>query len=158
MHYAKKSLAVIDNACNFCMILYVAKDFLKDFQWFIKNVIPKFRLLRWHFLSFFHELCKTWRGFITRFEVLDYFSAAHLWFRNYQSWPAVSVLTQRCTLPENLQTALIQLWSVLINQLLEKLNIALWKSLNITENAWEPLNIYDNRWSSLSDSEWIFLV
>ena len=46
----------------------------------------------------------------TRVDVSETFSADQLWFR------ILSGLFQRCSLPENLWTALIQLWTALIFQ------------------------------------------
>ena len=78
----------------------------------------------------------------TRVDVSEIFSADKLWFR------ILSGLFQRCSLPENLWTALIQLWTALKTEILRAKNQR-WNSADFLWNrADSELNSADFLWNS----------
>ena len=94
----------------------------------------------------------------TRVEVSDRFSADQLWFR------ILSGLFRRCSLPENLWTALIQLWTALKTEIFRAKNQRCCSSVSLWNSADSELNSADFLWNSaeqrwfLNNSEWQFLV
>ena len=77
----------------------------------------------------------------TRVDVSETFSADQLWFR------ILSGLFQRCSIPENLWTALIQLWTALKTEIFRAKKSALNQSCFSADFFW---NRAEQRWFSLT--------
>ena len=78
---------------------------------------------------------------LARVDVSETFSADQLWFR------ILSVLFQRCSLPENLWTALIQLWTAMKTEIFRAKNQR-WNSADFLWNrADSELNSADFLWN-----------
>ena len=95
---------------------------------------------------------------MTRVDLSETFSADQLWFR------ILSGLFQRCSLPENLWTALIQLWTALKTEIFRAKNQRCFGADFLWNSADSELNSADFLWNSpeqswfLNNSEWQFLV
>ena len=88
----------------------------------------------------------------TRVDVSDTFSADQLWFR------ILSGLFQRCSLPENLWTALIQLWTALKTEIFRAKN-QLWNSWFRAEQRWFSLKqLWNWKFSEQKNQRWIRAV
>ena len=79
---------------------------------------------------------------VTRVDVSETFSADQLWFR------ILSGLFQRCSLPENLWTALIQLWTALKTEIFRAKNQRWNSAVKLWNRADSELNSADFLWNS----------
>ena len=84
----------------------------------------------------------------SRVDVSETFSADQLWFR------ILSGLFQRCSLPENLWTALIQLWTALKTEIFRAKNQRCFSADFLWNTADSELNSADFLWNSADF--WIF--
>ena len=126
---------------------------------YIKNVqiFPQIFIFLGWFFSIYRIVVSTISQ-STRVDVSETVSANQLWFR------ILSGLFQRCSLPENLWTALIQLWTALKTEIIGP-EIQRWNSADFLWNSTDSeLNSADFLWNSseerwfLNNSEWRFLV
>ena len=123
----------------------------------IFKIFGKFRHLAYMYFACFHYSRKKFvqEVKVSRVDVSETFSADQLWFR------ILSGLFQRCSLLENLWTALIQLWTALKTKIFRAKNqrwnsaVQLWNSWFRAEQRWFSLKqLWNWKFSEQKNQRW----
>ena len=121
---------VFDNSCENASFVDLASNTLIE-RFVIAILVIECKQFKYH------------NAFLSRVDVSETFSADQLWFR------IISRLFQRCSIPENLWTALIQLWRALKTKIFRAKNQR-WNSAdflwNRDERRWFLRDSIDNFW------------